>query len=149
MNKNTFGEIMIYFKIIKGNGERVCDVDKQKRTWYFAVVGNIVKSHIDSDGIERFGSKAFRSGAKVFIEGKYWSFNDESIGVIGHNRFGRLVYESVPKELIENLRCQRLYSTSVIDMIDHYEAIDGPSWWHATVSDRKETEEFVKKWNET
>ena len=45
--------------------------------WYFCAVGNIVKDRIDENGIERHGTAAYRPGAKVYLQGKFWDKDDK------------------------------------------------------------------------
>lgn len=120
-------------------------LDKQ-REWRFGVVGNIVHSHKDENGELRYGTKAFKPGTKVYLGGKYWDDTNPNIGVIGLNRFGRTVEESVPVELVENVRTQRIYNPKVIAIMDHLEVMDGWEWWKRTAADRKDTERFVSVW---
>ena len=74
----------------------------------FCVVGNIIAQHIDADGKLLYGSKAFSSGTKVYIDDLTYNLNQGRVSVIGQNRFGRYVVESVPNDLIENVRAQRV-----------------------------------------
>lgn len=117
--------------------------------WRFGVVANITQSHIDAEGVQRYGTKAFTSGTKVYLGGKCWDKTAPTIGVIGQNRFGKMVVESVPVELLENVRTQRIYEPKVLAIMGHLEAMDGWVWWQRTVVDRKDTEQFVKIWGET
>lgn len=115
-------------------------------TWRFGVVANITRSHLDENGEIRYGTKAFTSGTKVYLSGKTWDKEDPEIGVIGRNRFGRTVVEAVPVSLLDNVRTQRIYKPQVLKIMEYLEAIDGWAWWQRTVTDRKETELFVKEW---
>ncbi len=119
----------------------------EKSDWRFGVVGNIVGEHLGEDGKVYYGTKAFTSGTKVYINGKQWFPSTKEIGVIGRNRFGRFVVESVPLKMIENVRCQRIYQPAVLDHIYSEENLEGWQWWGRTVADRKETEAFVKDWD--
>lgn len=116
--------------------------------WIFGVVGNIVKTHSGEDGVLYYGSKAFTGGTKVYLNGKYWDFQCRNIAVIGRNRFGRTVFESVPVELIENVRVQRIYKPHVLEIIDYLSWMEGLEWWERTSADRRDTERFVKEWND-
>ncbi len=121
---------------------------KEEKAWRFGVVGNIVESHTDENGNIYYGTKSFRPKAKVYLEGKNWDKGyGDTMAVIGLNRFGRYVTESVPNCLIENVRAQRIYKPHVLDMMDWLEKIEGWVWWGRTALDRKETELFVKAWN--
>ena len=59
------------------------------------------------------------------------------------NRFGRLVLEHVPIELIENFRTQKIYKPHVLEIIDYLRVMEGWEWWGRTAADRKATEKFV------
>lgn len=65
--------------------------------------------------------------------------------MIGRNRFGRVVLESVPINLIENIRTQRIYKLHVLEIIDYLRVMEGWEWWERTAADRKEAENFVKE----
>ena len=121
--------------------------EKNSNNWRFGVVGNIVRQHLDDEGIIRYGTKAFCGGTKVYIDGKHWNNDNETVEVIGLNRFRRYAIESVPVELIENVRCQRIYKPTVLDIMASVENCDGWFWWGKTAEDRSETETFVKEWN--
>lgn len=119
--------------------------DKQVE-WRFGVVANITHSHLDDSGELRYGTKAFTPGTKVYLGGKFWDRTNPQIGVIGMNRFGRIVVESVPVDLIEKVRTQRIYKPNVLAIMSYLEAMDGLEWWKRIVADRKDTERFVKEW---
>lgn len=135
-------------RIIKEKGA-VCrtaaDFEK-KAEWRFGVVANITHSHRDENNEERFGTKAFTPGTKVYLGGKFWDKTNLQIGVIGMNRFGKTVVESVPVELIEKVRTQRIYKPRVLAIMSHLEMMDGWEWWQRTAADRKDAEKFVKEW---
>lgn len=114
--------------------------------WRFGVVANITRSHLDENGELRYGTKAFTSGTKVYLGGKNWDKENPEIGVIGRNRFGRIVVEGVPISLLENVRTQRIYKPQVLKIMEYLEELDGWAWWKRTVADRKDTELFVKEW---
>ena len=119
---------------------------EEKAEWRFGVVGNIVKTHTDENGNVFSGTKAFTGGTKVYIDGKHWEFDrlGTSVSVIGLNRFGKYEVTNVPMELIENVRCQRIYKPTVLSIMNSLEATDGWDWWKNKAEDRKETEAFVK-----
>ena len=85
--------------------------------WRYGVAGNITKTHLDDQGILRYGSSAFCGGAKVYLCGKYWTKGQNTIGVIGLNRYKRVVFDDVPPELIENIRCTKVYKPSVLKLM--------------------------------
>ncbi len=112
--------------------------------WRFGVVGNIVSRRTDENGNVYYGTKAFTSNTKVYINGKHWNCEQEKISVIGKNRFGRIVVESIPINLIENFRTQKIYKPCVLKIIENLYAVDGWEWWGRTVKDKKDTENFVQ-----
>lgn len=119
-------------------------MSKEEVKWRFGVVGNIVGKHTGEDGNTYYGTKAFKPGTKVYIDGKYWNRELTSVSVIGLNRFGRLVLDHVPIYLIENYRTQRIYKPHVLKIIDYITTFEGWDWWGRTTADRKGTESFVK-----
>lgn len=116
--------------------------------WVFGVAGNVVQSHTDKDGNVFYGTKSFTPGTKVYLDGKYWDESCEEITVVGLNRFGRFVLDSVSVDMLENVRTTRIYHSRVLNILDHDEWMEGHAWWGDTVADRKGTQNFVKKWNE-
>ena len=119
--------------------------ETEEKNWRFGVVGNIVSEHTDESGNVYYGSKAFTSGTKVYIHGKFWDPENPNIAVIGRNRFGRTVFESVPINLIENIRVKRIYKPSVLAIIDYLRVMEGLEWWERTAADRKHAENFAKE----
>ena len=119
----------------------------EEKKWRFGVVGNIVSEHTDENGNIYYGTKAFTPGTKVYINGKYWDYESADISVIGRNRFGRVAFEIVPINLIENIRTQKIYEPRVLEIMDYLRAMDGWEWWERTAADRKDTENFVKEVN--
>ena len=119
--------------------------ESKNRNWQFGVVGNIVKQHLDIEGVVRYGTKAFTGGTKVYIDGKGWNSDRDTVSVIGRNRFGRYVIESVPVSLIENVRTQRIYKPTVIEIMDYEEAVEGWTWWKRTSADRKDAGDKIWK----
>lgn len=130
----------------KGAVCRAADQSDKQVEWRFGVVANITHSHLDEGGELCYGTKAFTPGTKVYLGGKYWDRANPQIGVIGMNRFGRIVVESVPVDLIEKVRTQRIYKPTVLKIMSYLEAMDGWEWWKRTAADRKDTEQFVKEW---
>lgn len=118
----------------------------EKKEWKYCVIGNIVKTHIDDSGILRNGTPAYRGGAKVYLCGKYWIPSFDSITVIGLSRGKRFYVHDVPVNLIENVRCSRVYNPAVIELMDDWEFHD--CWWQNTLADKKATEVFVAQWRE-
>ena len=116
--------------------------------WRFCVVRNIVKSHLDEEGAERYGTKAFTGGTKVYIGRKYMTADQKEFGVIGLNRFGKYVTERVPIHLIENIRWQAAFKPTVIEIMDYLERADGWSWWGRTASDKREVKALAEALNQ-
>lgn len=114
--------------------------------WRFGVVGNIIGAHKDSNGNVYYGTKAFTPGTKVYLDGKYWSKEHSTINVIGHNRFGRTVCESVDVNLIENVRAKRIFNPQILEMLDYFEVMEGWDWWGQSSCDRKGVKQFIKDW---
>ena len=88
----------------------------EKKAWRYCVVGNIVRAHYDSDGILRHGTSAYVGGAMVYLAGKSWDSNRNEISVLGLTRGKRQQVHEVPVELIENVRCQRVYQPSILNI---------------------------------
>ena len=119
----------------------------ENHIWRFGVVANITEYHIGDDGKQYRGTKPFPPGTKVYLGGKNWDNTRKNIGVIGRNRFGRIVLEWISVDCLENVRTQRIYKPHILEIISHEERIEGWKWWEQTASDRKETKEFVENWN--
>ena len=116
--------------------------------WRFCVVGNIKVRHKDETGKVLYGTKAFSGGTKVYIDDRTWGLNDGHISVIGLNRFGRYTVESIPVDLVENVRAQRVFKPKVLKIMRYLEAMDGWPWRGRTAEDRKAVKAFVEKWND-
>ncbi len=116
--------------------------------WRFGVAGNIVGKHTDADGNVYYGTKAFNPNTKVYLDGKFWGNEQNTISVIGRNRFGRMVIESVDISLLENVRVQRIFDPQILSILYYLETMDGWTWWGQNSCDRKATKQFVKNWND-
>lgn len=116
------------------------------KEWRFAVVGNIVKSHKGDDGKIYYGTKEFTGGTKVYLDGKYFSSDQKKISVIGLNRHRKYSIETISVALIENLRFKVIFNMTVMEIMDHVEAMDGWKWWGRTANDKREAQEFAKNW---
>lgn len=119
------------------------------KTWHYCVVGNIVKEHIDENGILRHGTSAFSGRTKVYLCGKNWDErlpqeNKTEIAVLGLCRGKRYYVASVPIELIENVRLSRVYTPKILEIMSNFEFVDG--WWGNSKEDRDDAETFVKQW---
>lgn len=115
------------------------------REWRYGVVGNITKTHYDAQGILRYSTSAFCGGTKVYLYGKYWTRERGTIGVIGLSRSKRFIFTDVAPELIENVRCTKVYKPSVLELMGNCEYSD--YWWDNSVAAMKETKRFVEEWN--
>ena len=115
--------------------------------WKFGVVGNIVGQHNDGNGNTYYGTKAFKPHTKVYIHGKNWDNGRKDISVIGRNRFGQIVFETVPIDMIENFRPQRIFKSKILEMIHYLTVFEGHVWWERTAADRKDAENFAKLMN--
>ncbi len=131
-----------FYAILPTSGDGM----SKTNNWRFCVVGNITAQHTDADGKILYGSKAFSGGTKVYIDDLTYSLNHGRISVIGQNRFGRYVVESVPKDLIENVRAQRVFKPVVLQIMEHLEVVDGWIWRGRTTKDKKEVNAFVDMW---
>ncbi len=124
--------------------------NKEKKIWRYCVVGNIVKTHYDNNGILRYGTPAFRGGTKVYLCGKIWfeynyEFNKETIQALGLSRGKQYYVEDVPLHLIENVRCSKTYKPAIVNIMGDWESAH--CWWTNTEEDKLATESFVAKWN--
>ena len=117
----------------------------ETKEWKYCVVGNIVRTHLDDSGVLRYGTLTYSGGTRIYLEGKYWSPEDSKITVVGQCRGKRFLVDRVPVELIENVRCSRVYKPRVLEIMNYWEFED--LWWHNTTEDKRETEAFVSDWN--
>ena len=118
---------------------------ESRRNWKYCVTGNIVKTHLDENGVLRYGTSAYSGGTKVYLCGKRWDPSNEKITVIGLCRGKRYYVDRIPVEFIENVRRQKAFNPAVLEIMDDWEHWD--LWWQNTKEDRDATEEFVVKWN--
>lgn len=116
----------------------------ENKDWRFGVVANITEYHIGEDGNVYRGTKPFTPGTKVYLGGKDWDGESDSIGVIGRNRFGRIVVEWIPVNCLESIRAQRIFKPSILKIISYEEIAEGWEWWGRTSSDRRATKEFAE-----
>ena len=117
------------------------------KNWRFCAAGNIKAQHTDENGTVFYGTKAFSGGTKVYIDDKTRGLNSGKVSVIGLNRFGRYVIESVPESLIENVRIQRVFKPAVLSFMDHLEVMEGCPLRGRTAEDRRAVKAFVENWN--
>ncbi|MBQ8150488.1 MAG: hypothetical protein IJ041_08210 [Clostridia bacterium] len=114
------------------------------QNWRFCIVGNAVHQHTDANGQVLYGTKAFTGGTKLYINDRTWEPNHGSAFVIGLNRFGHYAVEQIPVELIENLRIQRVFKPTVLEIMDYLEKADGWLWRGRTAEDRRALVAFVE-----
>ena len=118
--------------------------ENEKKAWKYCVIGNVVKTHVDDNGVLRYGTSSFAGGKKVYLCGVFWDFSRDTIPVIGLCRGKRYLVQDVPVNLIENVRCSRAYNPAVLEIMNNFEFWD--CWWGDSKEDKKATEEFVEKW---
>ena len=114
--------------------------------WTYCVVGNIKKTRYDEDGALRYGTAAFTGGTKVYISGRIWDRSWEHINALGINRRNELQVVWTSIEHIENVRCQKVFQPTVLEIMDNFEFRSG--WWGKSKKEKEDAEEFVKWWNE-
>ena len=122
-----------------------------EQLWKYAVAGNIKKSHIDENGILRYGTSAFKGNTKVYLCGRLLderllNENRKEISVLGLCRGRRYYVDSVPIDLIENVRLTRVYKPTVLKIMSEWELAD--CWWGNTQEECNDALAFVKRWNE-
>ncbi len=117
----------------------------EKTNWKYCVVGNIVKTHSDENGVVRYGTPAFTGGTKVYLCGKYWDNTYDTITVIGLNRGKKYQTNHIAPHLIENVRCSKVYNPAILDIMNNLEFEDW--WWGNQKKDKIETIDFVNRWN--
>lgn len=116
----------------------------ENNNWRYCVVGNIVRTRIDKDGIFRYGTSAFTGGTKVYLSRNFFEYPRDEISVIGLNRFKRYQVVEVTPECIENIRCSKTYKPSVLSLMSDWEFLN--CWWDNTPEDKRSAEEFVRRW---
>lgn len=122
-------------------------IDKQAEAdgdWRYSAVGNITRTHIDEQGVLRYGSRAYRGGTKVYLCGKFWSKECGTIGAVGLNRYKRYEFSDVSPDLIENVRCQRVYKPAVLTLMNDWEFSD--TWWGKSAEDKADVQRFADYW---
>ena len=115
--------------------------------WRFCVVGNVTKQHKGEDGKTYYGTKAFKGGTKIYIYRTYRYEGKKDIAVIALNRFGRFIFESVPVDLIENVRVKTVFEPKVLELMEADEVCEGMEWLGRTKADKRRAEQFVEMWN--
>jgi len=120
--------------------------------WRYAVVGNIKKTHIDENGILRYGTAALKGNSRVYIYGKNLEErlpdrDMSEITVLGISRSRREYFDTVPVELIENVRLTRVYKPRILELMSNFEYADG--WWGCSQEARNDASAFVRWWKKT
>ena len=115
------------------------------QNWTYCVVGNIKESHVDENGILRNGTAAFAGGAKVYLCGRLWDRSRDEISTLGITRGKKLQVVQTDISLIENVRCQKVFRTGVLEMMDNFEFRS--CWWGKSKHEKADAEEFVAWWN--
>lgn len=116
----------------------------QPADWKYCVVGNITKSHIDENGILRYGTSAFTGGTRVYLCGKYWDPSRKTIGVIGITRGKKHHVIDTDPAYIENVRCSKVYHPAVLDLMNNWKM--HTLWWGNSEADRQDTLVFAYNW---
>lgn len=110
----------------------------------YCVVGNIVKEHLDENGMTRYGTAAFPGGRKIYISRRLW---DDGVVVMGLNRFkSRYAFETVPLALIENIRFSKTFSSKVLELMRNDSEFPD-MWWLYKEEDKIGATEFAQLLN--
>ena len=112
--------------------------------WRYCVVGNIVRTRIDKDGIFRYGTSAFTGNTKVYLSRNFFEYPRKEIMVIGLNREKRYQATDVSPDCIENIRCAKTYKPSVLNLMSDWEYSN--CWWGNTPEDKRSSEDFARQW---
>ena len=67
--------------------------------------------------------------------------------IVHINRFGRFIFESVPVDLIENVRVKTVFEPKVLELMEADEVCEGMEWLGRTKADKRRAEQFVEMWN--
>ena len=111
----------------------------------YCVVGNIVRQHLDENGITRCGTAAFPGGRKVYISRRLWR---QGVVVIGLNRYkSSYPTEIVPLVLIENIRASKTFSPKIIDLMRN-DSECPEMWWLYKEEDKKGSAEYARVLNQ-
>lgn len=115
-----------------------------RKNWRYCVVGNIVKTRIDKDGILRYGTSAFTGGTKVYLC-RNGAPEDTEVTVMGLGRGKRYEFVRIPKDCIENVRCSKVYKPMILNYMADPEAWE--CWWENEPEEKADTKRFVDEWN--
>ncbi len=111
----------------------------------YCVVGNIVREHIDGDGVIRYGTKAFPGGRKVYLSRRLWGDAvPPEVLVMGLNRYkSRYTLERVPLDLIGNIRLSKTFKPRILELMA-YDPEYPEMWWGHREEDRIGAGEYVR-----
>lgn len=130
---------------------------KDQPEWVWGLVGNIVDEHpYGKDKKIVRGTKRFKPGTKVYCLRSQWGDGYESVPVIGRNRKGKLIEIIMRRDHIENFRLKRVFSPSVIEMMNRHTDDDcchgRKRWfegWGNGDEDRREIKQYLRWLNLT
>ena len=115
--------------------------DRSGSNWRYCVVGNIKTEYTDANGVVRHGCRCFPGGRKVYLSNRLW-VSDGEVTVMGLNRFkSKYELDRVPLDIIENIRCRRIYKPRVLELMNDHETKD--MWWGNSAADRRKAERYV------
>ena len=110
----------------------------------YCVIGNIVMSHPDENGVIRYGTRSFPGGRKVYISRYLW---EDGITVMGLNRYkSRYAFERIPLEWIENIRFAKAFEPRVLEIMTNTDEFPD-MWWLYKEADRVGAMEFAERLN--
>ena len=107
----------------------------------YGIIANIKKDlYTDEEGMLRRGTKAFPAGRKVFLSRYIW---EDGVVCLGLNRYKSRYSEAlVPWNMIENVRCAKIFNTRVLwCMVDYGEFPD--KWWTHNKEDETKSKDFA------
>ena len=82
-----------------------------EKLWRYAVAGNIKKTHIDENGVLRYGTSAFKGNTKVYISGQLWDESDEELPMktkLSPKNFYQKLYKMLEDVTPLEIDCGRL-----------------------------------------
>ena len=112
----------------------------------YGIIANIKKDlYTDEEGMLRRGTKAFPAGRKVYLS-RY--INEDGVLCLGLNRFkSRYTKSNVPWNMIENVRCTKIFNTRALWlMVDYGEYPD--MWWTHKKEDETRSKDFAELLNQ-
>ena len=118
---------------------------EEKQQWTYCVAGNIKKMHFDDNGTLRYGTHEFTGGTKVYLSGRLWDRTCDHINVLGRNRGKKLQVVWTDISLVENVRCQKVFNSAVLEIMNNFEFCAG--WWGKSKKEKADAEAFVQWWN--